>query len=240
MEISKQEIIKIVVSVALLVTAVGLTMGFAQGTVAGETQEALHEATLHYFYDNGTQQFTSNVNFTFELFNGTTFPEKVDIYDLGDNHTLWIAYSPKVQIGYNKQLVIRASITDTMNQTVDPAPTIGNFSVDISSNVKDGLDLTLPASSLKADYKGQKWMIFSLRLPYKSNAVLSLLFVVGVLWVLETIPLVATSLMIPVIGVIALNLSAKGLLAPFAEPVIFLFLGGFVISKAMNKTGLDK
>ena len=57
---------------------------------------------------------------------------------------------------------------------------------------------------------------------------------------METIPLVATSLLIPVFGVIALNLSAKGLLAPFAEPVIFLFLGGFVISKAMNKTGLDK
>ena len=83
-------------------------------------------------------------------------------------------------------------------------------------------------------------MIFSLRLPYKSNAVITLLFVVGILWVTEIIPLVATSLMIPVIGVIALNLSAKGLLAPFAEPVIFLFLGGFIISKAMNKTGLDK
>ncbi|MHA1199681.1 MAG: SLC13 family permease, partial [Candidatus Heimdallarchaeaceae archaeon] len=202
--------------------------------------EALHEATLHCFYDNGTHQYTTQVSFTFELYNGTTFPEVIETYDLGDNLTLWLAYAPKTQIGYNKQLVIRASITNTLNQTVDPAPTIGNFSVEISSNVKDGLDLTLPASSLQEDYKDQKWMIFSLRLPYKSNAVLSLLFVVGVLWVMETIPLVATSLMIPVIGVIALNLSAKGLLAPFAEPVIFLFLGGFVISKAMNKTGLDK
>ncbi|MCE7741098.1 MAG: DASS family sodium-coupled anion symporter [Candidatus Heimdallarchaeota archaeon] len=240
MKISKQEITKISISVVLLVTVIALTMSFAQGTVAGEKQEALHEATLHCFYDNGTNQYTTQVNFTFELFNGTTFPEVIETYDLGDNLTLWLAYAPKVQIGYNKQLVIRASITDAMNQTVNPVPTIGNFSVEISSSIEDGLDLILPASSLETDYKDQKWMIFSLRLPYKSNAVLSLLFVVGVLWVLETIPLVATSLMIPVIGVIALNLSAKGLLAPFAEPVIFLFLGGFIISKAMNKTGLDK
>ncbi|TFG10215.1 hypothetical protein EU534_01265, partial [Candidatus Heimdallarchaeota archaeon] len=196
MEISKQDIIKVVISVILLATAIGLTMGFAQGTVAGEEQEALHEATLHCFYDNGTNQYSKQINFTFELFNRTTYPETIEIYDLGDNLTLWLAYSPKVQIGYNKQLIIRASITDSLNNTVDPEPTIGNFSVEISSDIEDGLDLTLPASSLISDYRGQKWVTFSLRLPYKSNIVLSLLFAVGVLWVMETIPLVATSLMI--------------------------------------------
>ncbi len=240
MKISKQEKIKIIVTVALLVTAIALTMNSVQGTVAGGKQEALHEATLHSFYDNGTNQYNTQVNFTFVLFNGTTFPEITESYDIGDNLTLWLAYSPKVQIGYNKQLLFRASITDLQNNTVNPLPTIGNFSVVISSDVEDGLDLTIPASSLQADYRDQEWIVFSLRLPYKSNLVLTLLFVVGVLWVMEAIPLVATSLMIPILGVIALNLSAKGLLAPFAEPVIFLFLGGFVISKAMNKTGLDK
>jgi len=240
MEISKQDIIKVAISVVLLATAIGLTMGFAQGTVAGEKQEALHEATLRCFYDNGSSNYTKDVDFTFKLFMNTTYPEVIEIYDLGDNLTLWLAYSPKVQVGYNKQLIIRASITDSLNNTVAPEPTIGDFSVNVSSEIEDGLNLTLPASSLVEDYRGQKWLIFSLRLPYKSNVVLSLLFVVGVLWVMETIPLVATSLMIPVIGVLALNLSAKGLLAPFAEPVIFLFLGGFIISKAMNKTGLDK
>ncbi len=240
MEIKKQEIVKIVVSVALLVTAIGLTMGLAQGTVAGEKEEALHMATLHCFYDNGTNQYSENISFTFLLYNGTTHPETVKTYDLGDNLTLWLAYSPKVQVGYDKKLIIRTSITDPLNNTVNPVPNIGNFSVSISSTEENGLDLTLPASSLEADYQAQKWVIFSLRLPYRSNVVISLLFAVGILWVMETIPLVATSLMIPVVGVITLKLGASGLLAPFAEPVIFLFLGGFVISKAMNKTGLDK
>ena len=240
MEISKQEVTKIIVSVVLLVTAIGLTMGFAQGTVAGEKEEALHAATLHCYYDNGIHNYTKQVDFTFVLFNGTTHPETVKKYDLGDNLTLWVAYAPKVEVGYDKQLIIRTSITDSFNKTVDPEPNIGNFSVEITSASDNGLDLTLPASSLKADYQDQKWVIFVLRLPYRSNVVISLLFAVGILWVMETIPLVATSLMIPVIGVITLKLGATGLLAPFAEPVIFLFLGGFVISKAMNKTGLDK
>ena len=240
MQISKQEKIKIGVTVALLVIAIAISMSSVRGTVAGGDEEALHNATLHCFYDNGTNQYNMSVNFTFYLYNGTNFPEITDSYDLGDNLTLWVTYSPKVQIGYNKQLIIRATVADSLNNTVTPLPTIGNFSVDISSSVEDGLSLTLPASALEEDYRDQNWIIFKLRLPYKSNVVLTLLFMVGILWVMEAIPLVATSLMIPIFGVLALDLGAKGLLAPFAEPVIFLFLGGFIISKAMNKTGLDK
>lgn len=241
MEVSKQEMIKIGVTVALLVTAITISMTSIRGTVAGTKNEALHDATLHCFYDNGTHQYGMSVNFTFYLHNGTDFPEVIELYDLGDNLTLRVAYSPKVQVGYNKQLMIRATVSDINNDTVtDPSPSIGNFSVDITSGVEDGLALTLPASSLEGDYREQDWVVFKLRLPYKSNIVLTLLFMVGILWVMEAIPLVATSLMIPIFGVLALTLPAKGLLAPFAEPVIFLFLGGFIISKAMNKTDLDK
>ena len=236
MKITKQEIIKLSVTAAMLITAVVLTMHFTQGTV----DPVNHDATLHCYYDNGLNQYNKTIDFSFELYRNDTFPEVMESYDLGDNLTLWISYSPKVQIGYNKQLTIRASIRDELNNSVSPLPQIGNFSLDITSNSEDGLDLTLPASSVKPDYMQQQWVMFTLRLPYKTNIVLSLLFMVGILWVMEAIPLVATSLLIPIIGVIFLNLGAKGLLAPFAEPVIFLFLGGFVISKAMNKTGLDK
>ncbi len=236
MKIEKQEIRKIGISVVLLVVAITLTMTSAKGTVASLSQDA----TLHASYNDGINQYNKTINFTFELFKNETYPEEFRTYDLGSNLTLWLAYSPKIQTGYNKQLTIRVSITDGLNNTVDPQPQIGEFSIDISSESEDGLNLTLPASSLKPDYKDQMWVTFTLRLPYKINIVLTILFVVGILWVMEAIPLVATSLLIPVMGVIFLGLGAKGLLAPFAEPVIFLFLGGFVISKAMNKTGLDK
>ena len=236
MIIEKQEIRKIVISVALLIVTITLTMVYAQGTVTSVEQDAV----LHAYYSDGTNQINETINFSFELFKNETFPETVTSYDLGSNLTLWLAYSPKIQTGYNKQLTIRVSITDEANNTVDPLPNIGDFNIVISSDTDDGLNLTLPASSLKGDYRDQMWIIFSLRLPYKTNIVLSILFAVAILWVMEVIPLVASSLLIPVMGVIFLGLGAKGLLAPFAEPVIFLFLGGFIISKAMNKTGLDK
>jgi len=153
MEVSKQEMIKIGVTVALLVTAITISMTSIRGTVAGTKNEALHDATLHCFYDNGTHQYGMSVNFTFYLHNGTDFPEVIELYDLGDNLTLRVAYSPKVQVGYNKQLMIRATVSDINNDTVtDPSPSIGNFSVDITSGVEDGLALTLPASSLEGDY----------------------------------------------------------------------------------------
>jgi sodium-dependent dicarboxylate transporter 2/3/5 len=236
MKFSKQEIRKLGISLVLLVIAISLTMVFGKGTVASVSQEG----TLHAFYDDGENQFNRTINFTFELFENETYPELFRAYDLGSNLTLWLAYSPKIQTGYDKQLTIRVSITDSSNNTVDPLPQIGDFSIEISSDSENGLNLTLPASSLKPDYKDQMWINFTLRLPYKTNIVLSILFAIGILWVMETIPLVASSLLIPVMGVIFLGLGAKGLLAPFAEPVIFLFLGGFIISKAMNKTGLDK
>ncbi len=236
MKITKQEVTKVVITVVMIIIAVSLIMTLTKGAVATVN----HEARLHIYYDNGEEQYNTTIDFSFELFKNESYPEVIELYDLGDNLTLWLGYSPKIQTGYNKQLVIRVSITDEFNNTVNPLPSIGNFSVDISSSSEDGLDLTLPASSLKADYREQQWVILTLRMPYKTNIVLSILFVVGILWVMEAVPLVATSLLIPVAGVMLLSLSAKGLLAPFAEPVIFLFLGGFVISKAMNKTGLDK
>jgi sodium-dependent dicarboxylate transporter 2/3/5 len=239
-KVSKQEMIKIGITIVLLVVAITISMTSIRGTVAGGESEALHNATLHCFYDNGTHQYSYVANFSFYLHDKTDFPEVIELYDLGDNLTLRLAYSPKVEIGYNKQLIIRATVSDINNNTVSPIPSIGNFSVDIASTVENGLDLTLPASSIEDDYREQGWVIFKLRLPYRSNMVLTLLFMVGILWVMEAIPLVATSLMIPIFGVLALTLPAKGLLAPFAEPVIFLFLGGFIISKAMNKTDLDK
>ncbi|MHA1347372.1 MAG: SLC13 family permease [Candidatus Heimdallarchaeaceae archaeon] len=245
MKVTKQEAIKLGVTLAMLIAAITLTMVFARGTV----DVSNHEATLHARYDykddsNITHVYTSEVNFNFLISNSSTYPEIIETYDLGDNFTLWLAYSPVIELGYDQQLIFRVSITDETNTTVSQTPIIGNFSIDIRCIETDenieGINLTLPASSIKEDYINQEWVTFTFRLPYKTNVVLTLLFLVGILWVMEAIPLVATSIMIPIFGVIFLSLSAKGLLAPFAEPVIFLFLGGFIISKAMNKTGLDK
>ena len=66
------------------------------------------------------------------------------------------------------------------------------------------------------------------------NAALTLLLVVAVLWLSEAIDVTLTALLIPVLcawqGLLPLPLA----LAYFANPVIFLFLGGFALAAALQ------
>lgn len=59
-----------------------------------------------------------------------------------------------------------------------------------------------------------------------------------VFWVTEALPMAATALLplalLPTLGVMSIQNAA----APFAKPVIFLFLGGFMIAAAVERCGL--
>jgi sodium-dependent dicarboxylate transporter 2/3/5 len=59
-------------------------------------------------------------------------------------------------------------------------------------------------------------------------------------WVTEALPLAATALVpiaaLPLLGVLPLERVA----APYANPLIFLFLGGFLIARAMEHSGLHR
>lgn len=60
---------------------------------------------------------------------------------------------------------------------------------------------------------------------------LCLLPFIGLLWLTETIPLAVTALLVPVAAV-ALGFPALPTdkpLAPFVDPIVFLFLGGFAL-----------
>jgi solute carrier family 13 (sodium-dependent dicarboxylate transporter), member 2/3/5 len=70
-----------------------------------------------------------------------------------------------------------------------------------------------------------------------------LLAVVGAaltLWVTEAIPLAATALLAPTLCVMAGLGSAATVFSPFADPVIFLFIGSFMVSEAMLRHGLNR
>lgn len=57
-------------------------------------------------------------------------------------------------------------------------------------------------------------------------------------WITEAMPLPVTSLL-PIVILPALGIATlKDTLAPYASPIIFLFLGGFIISSAMQKWNL--
>jgi len=62
----------------------------------------------------------------------------------------------------------------------------------------------------------------------------------AVWWITEAVPIPATALvplaLLPVLGVVRVNAAA----APYANPVIFLFMGGFMIAQAMQRWGLHR
>jgi sodium-dependent dicarboxylate transporter 2/3/5 len=61
-----------------------------------------------------------------------------------------------------------------------------------------------------------------------------------VLWISEAIPLAATALLAPSLAVLLEIAPAKSAYAAFADPLIFLFLGGFFLAKALTIHGCDR
>ncbi|MBA3258916.1 MAG: DASS family sodium-coupled anion symporter [Gemmatimonadales bacterium] len=63
---------------------------------------------------------------------------------------------------------------------------------------------------------------------------------VVVLWVTEALPLPATALLGAAVCVLLGVAPAKEVFAPFADPLIFLFIGAFILSRAIFLHGLDR
>ena len=85
---------------------------------------------------------------------------------------------------------------------------------------------------------------------YSAQVVLALLFLMIVWWITEAVPIPITSLLpgiiLPIFHVIGFAnnktylFDSKNVFANYSNPVIYLFLGGFLLAGAMQKTGLDK
>ncbi|MGE0594546.1 MAG: DASS family sodium-coupled anion symporter [Vicinamibacterales bacterium] len=63
---------------------------------------------------------------------------------------------------------------------------------------------------------------------------------VVVFWVTEALPLAVTALVGPVLAVILGVAPVREALASFADPVVFVFIGGFIIAEAMFVHGVDR
>jgi sodium-dependent dicarboxylate transporter 2/3/5 len=61
-----------------------------------------------------------------------------------------------------------------------------------------------------------------------------------VFWVTEALPLAVTALIGPVLAVVLRVVPARAAFAPFADPIIFLFIGSFMLAEAMFVHGLDR
>jgi len=95
-------------------------------------------------------------------------------------------------------------------------------------------------------FLGPIWLLVVLLVPHPDGLEESAWYTMGIAllmatwWIAESIPIPATSLLplvlFPVLGVNTMQEAA----APYAHPIIFLFMGGFIIALGMMKWGLHR
>ena len=73
-----------------------------------------------------------------------------------------------------------------------------------------------------------------------AQALAAILVVVILLWVTESLPLPVTALLGAVACVVLGVAPAKEVFRPFADPLIFLFIGSFLLAEAIRVHGLDR
>ncbi|HWR90706.1 MAG TPA: DASS family sodium-coupled anion symporter [Dissulfurispiraceae bacterium] len=86
-------------------------------------------------------------------------------------------------------------------------------------------------------------VVYSLDMPAlsaKAHILAAVLAWTVVWWICEPIPLAMTALGSSVLCVVLGVEGAKKVFAPYADPIIFLFLGSFILAEAMALHGLDK
>ncbi|HUD71127.1 MAG TPA: SLC13 family permease, partial [Dongiaceae bacterium] len=69
---------------------------------------------------------------------------------------------------------------------------------------------------------------------------LAILAFTVVFWMTEAIPLAATALLASALAILCGVAPAREVFQPYADPVIFLFVGSFLLAEAFRKYGLDR
>ena len=77
-------------------------------------------------------------------------------------------------------------------------------------------------------------------IPAPAHNLAGILAMMVVLWITEALPLAVTALIGPVLAIILRVAPARAAFAPFADPIIFLFIGSFMLAEAMFVHGLDR
>jgi len=68
----------------------------------------------------------------------------------------------------------------------------------------------------------------------------AILAAVVVLWVTEALPMPVTAMLGAAVAVVMRVAPAKEVFAPFADPLMFLFIGAFILARAITLHGLDR
>lgn len=84
------------------------------------------------------------------------------------------------------------------------------------------------------------WLLTAGVLEPKGRHMAAVLVAVAVLWITEVVPLPVTAVLGPTLCILLGVADARTALAPFADPIVFLFIGSFILARAMMLHGLDR
>ncbi len=77
-------------------------------------------------------------------------------------------------------------------------------------------------------------------IPVPAHRMAAIMGLVVTLWLTEALPLAVTAMLGPCLAVVFGIATGRQALAPFADPIIFLFIGGFMLAQAMFVHGVDR
>ncbi|MDO4683205.1 MAG: DASS family sodium-coupled anion symporter [Lautropia sp.] len=87
------------------------------------------------------------------------------------------------------------------------------------------------------------WGLYQI-LPYETNASkgLAILLFVAILWFTEALHITVTALIVPILAAISgiPGMNTKTALSGFADPIIYIFFGGFALATALHIQKLDR
>jgi sodium-dependent dicarboxylate transporter 2/3/5 len=83
-------------------------------------------------------------------------------------------------------------------------------------------------------------LLSPIQLPPEQRSMLAIMVFALIWWVGEAIPLPITALLIPVLGVLLGIDDAKDAFSPFGSGILFLFIGSFILAKAITLHGVDR
>jgi sodium-dependent dicarboxylate transporter 2/3/5 len=83
-------------------------------------------------------------------------------------------------------------------------------------------------------------MAAPLPIPAAAHKLAGVLAMMVVFWVTEALPLAVTAMLGPILAVILRVVPARAAFASFSDPVIFVFIGGFILAEAMFVHGVDQ
>ena len=84
------------------------------------------------------------------------------------------------------------------------------------------------------------WLLPMPSLKPEAHTLAAIISVVIILWICESLPMPVTALIGAALCVLLKVADAKTVFAPFADPLMFLFIGSFILARAIFLHDLDK